>query len=360
MSRLKIGIVGCGAIAQIQHLPNLRHHDDLFEIYALCDLSVKVMAALGAEYGVPAQRRFTDYEALVASDVEAVIVCPGGSHAPATIAAARAGKHVFCEKPMCHTEREAREMAAAAETAGVVLQVGYMKRHDPGYQYGRARVREMSDVRFVQVNHLHPDNGLHLKEFKVLRFDDLPAEARTALREEDARLTREAIGEATAAEVRAYHHVLGSMIHDIGNLHGLFGPPTRIASSTIWREGHAITAILEYPGDVRCAATWIDLPELWDFRETLEVYGSRERVSMSFPTGFAIGLPTPVTVQGMEADGTPWKKEVIVSHESGFLRELVAFHASIVDGAPCETSGAETVADIALVRDLILASRKAN
>lgn len=357
MPRLKVGIVGCGAIAQIQHLPHLRLRDDLFEIHALCDLSVELMNALGETYGVPTQRRFLDYRHLAESDLDLVIVCPAGSHAPATIAAAKAGKHVFVEKPMCHTTREAEEMVAAAREGGVLLQVGYMKRHDPGYLYGRERVRELTDVRFVQVNHLHPNNDLHLKEFKVLRFNDIPASAGAQIREEDARLTSEAIGEATPAEIRAYHTVLGSMIHDIGNLHGLFGPPRRIVAAEIWRDGGAVTAILEYPNDVRCAATWVDLPELWDFRETLEVYGSRARVLMSFPTGFSVGLPTEVTVQGMEANGTPWKKQVAVSHESSFLRELIDFHDAIVNGTPVETSGAEAIADIGLVRDLILAAR---
>jgi predicted dehydrogenase len=358
MQRLQIGIIGCGAIAQIQHLPNLRRRDDLFEIRALCDLSAGLLAAMGEEYRVPPERRFLDYHEMVASDVDAVIVCPAASHAPPTIAAANAGKHVFVEKPMCHTVREAEEMTAAARRAGVVLQVGYMKRHDPGYLYGRERVREMSEVRFVQVNHLHPDNSLHLKEFKLLHFDDIPPEANARRREEDARLTREAIGDASPAEIRAYHHVLGSMIHDIGNLHGLFGPPARVLFSAIWREGHGVTATLEYPGDVRCVASWVDLPDLWDFKETLEVYGSRERVLFSFPTGFAIGLPTEVVVQGMDADGTPWKKDVVVSHESAFLRELVYFHDCVVNGKEPETSGAETIADIALVRDLILAARR--
>ena len=357
MGLLKIGIIGCGAIAQIQHLPHLKLRDDLFEIRALCDLSPNLLNALGEQFDVPAERQFTDYRRLVESDVDAVIVCPAGSHAPATIAAAQAGKHVFVEKPMCHTVREAEEMVAAARQRGVVLQVGYMKRHDPGYLYGRARVREMSDVRFVQVNHLHPDNGLHLREFKVLRFDDFPSDSLTSLRQEDARLTREAIGEATPAEVAAYHHVLGSMIHDIGNLHGMFGTPTRIVSAELWAGGHGISAILEYPNEIRCVASWVDLPDLWDFKETLEVYGSRERVLLSFPTGFSVGLATEVVVQGIDGDGLAWKKQVAVPHESPFLREIVHFHDCVVNSKTPETPGSETIADIGLVRDIILAAR---
>lgn len=92
-----MGVIGCGVIAQIQHLPHMQRRDDLFEISALCDLSGALMQVLGAAYSVPSGRQFTDYRRLLESDVDAVIICPAGSHAPATIAAARAGKHVFME-----------------------------------------------------------------------------------------------------------------------------------------------------------------------------------------------------------------------------------------------------------------------
>src|SRR5712691_5604243 len=124
MSRLKIGVIGCGAIAQIQHFPNPHLRDDIFEIRPLCDLSASLRDARGEIPGVPPARRFLDYRERVVSVVDAVIVCPAGSHASPSIAAARAGKHVFVEKPMCYTVWEAKAMVAAAEESGVVLQVG--------------------------------------------------------------------------------------------------------------------------------------------------------------------------------------------------------------------------------------------
>src|SRR6202171_492530 len=244
MARLKIGVIGCGAIAQIQHLPHLRERDDLFEIGGLAALSPKLLEALGADYGVPAERRFLDYHDLLQSDVDGVIVCPSGSHAAPSIAAAEAGKHAFVEKPMCTTVREAQAMVAAADKAGTVLMVGYMKRHEPAYQFAQARVREMSDVRFIQVNHLHPSNDLHTSEFKVRRFDDLPRGVREASNEQQTALIAEALGYPDGTPVppeiaHAYNLILGSMIHDIGNLHGLFGPPRRVLSSEIWGDGRA-------------------------------------------------------------------------------------------------------------------------
>jgi predicted dehydrogenase len=359
MSRLKVGVIGCGAIAQVWHLPHMREHAREFEIRALCDLSRKLLDELGQEYGVPPERRFGDYREMVQSDVEAVIVCPSASHAEPSIVAAGAGKHVFVEKPMCTTEREAREMVAAADRAGVVLQVGYMKRHDPAYQYARARLPEMAEVGFVQVNHLHCENSLHLRDFRIARFDDLPAGLREAGQAERRRSVAEALGVADLDLVepiaqRAFGTILGSMIHDIGNLSGLFGPPLRVVSTELWAEGRGINTVIEYPHDRRAICSWVDLPELWEFTETLELYGRRDRVRVSFPSGFARGMMSTVNVHGMEPDGRPWRKE-LVFHDNPFRLELLHFRECVQAGKQPITPGREAVADIKLVADIVRA-----
>lgn len=359
MTKLKVGIIGGGAIAQIQHLPILREWADEFEVGGLADLSEELLATVGDEYEIAPERRFRDYHDLVHSDVDAIIVCPSGSHAAPSIAAAQAGKHVLVEKPMCTTVDEARQMVEAAEAANTILMVAYMKRYDPAYIYARARIREMSDIQFVQVNHLHPDNALHVSNFKVHRFDDIPSGVREESAKEHAHLVASALNfsdeqQVPAPILRAYTTVLGSMIHDIGNLHGAFGPPSRVISTEIWAEGHGISTTLEYADGKRAVCTWVDLPELWEFKETLEVYGSRERVLVSFPTGFSKGLPSTVTLHGMESDRTPWRKE-LSWHENPFELELRHFRECILAGRRPNTDAASAVEDIALVRDIVLA-----
>jgi predicted dehydrogenase len=356
--RLKIGIVGCGAIAQIQYLPLLRAMADEFEIAGLADLSPGLVQALGQHYGVAPARRFTDYHQLVQSEVEAVIVCPTFSHAPAAIAAAEAGKHILVEKPMCVTVAEAEAMVAAAERAGVVLMVGYMKQHDPAYRHAARLVAAMDDVRFVQVNHLHPDNRVHLARFPLLRFDDVPAEVRAEAAAAERRRNAEALGYAAPDEIPpavelAFFMVLHSFIHDIGNLHGFFGPPECVVSTEVWRDGGGFTTTLAYAGDVRAVCTWVDLPELPVFEETIEVYGSRQRVVVSFPTGFSLGQPTVVVEHGL-ADGHPYRTELIW-HENPFQIELRHLRDCIRTGQPPLTDGRAAVADIALVRDIVQA-----
>jgi predicted dehydrogenase len=352
---IRVGVIGCGAIAQIQHLPNLAAAPEIFSISGICDLSEQLLTFVGDKFQVPAVGRFTDYRDLLDSDINAVIVCPSGTHAPQSIAAAEAGKHVLVEKPACVTVREAEEMVRAADTAGTILQVGYMKRYDPGYVYAKRMVEGMGDVRFVQVNHLHPDNKFHLADFDYLVPTDFPASAARELGESTDALLREALGREVPAHVSsAFHALNGSMIHDIGNLHGIFGNPSRVVSTEIWAGGRAFSTVLEYEHEVRAVATWVDLPELWHFRETLEVYGSRERVLVSFPSGFARGLATQVTVERIEGEGLATAKN-LEWHEDAFTNELLHFGECITAGSRPDTPGSELIEQMGLVRDIVLA-----
>ena len=166
--RVRVGVIGAGSIAQIMHLPYLFELNDRFAISALCDVSQETLDAVGALYGVPPHARFTDYRALCASDlVDAVLICPSGSHVPAALAAVRAGKHALVEKPLCYRLDEAAALVDAAREArqrsGTVVLMAYMKRFDPGYQYGQRLIRPLAAagrIRFVDARHSHPSNDL--------------------------------------------------------------------------------------------------------------------------------------------------------------------------------------------------------
>ena len=356
MSRLRVGVVGCGAIAQIQHLPHLREGRDRFEIGGICDIAPNLLRKVGDDFNVPEDARFTDVHDLLVSDIDAVLICSSGSHAPQVLAAAETGKHVLVEKPACVTLAEARSMIDACQAAGVVLMVAYPKRYEPSYAYAASRVRAMQDVRLIQINHLHPSNDLHMAEFSFHRAN-LPDDVVARLRAADTTLIAEALGldEPSDELVRAYQLANGSLIHDISVLHGMFGPPEAVLNTEIWREGGGVTTTLRYPNDIRAVLTWVDLPDLWAFEETFAVYGRSERVIVSFPTGFSRGLPTTTVVQEPDADGSPSRRE-LSWHENPFKRELEHFHDCIQSGQTPDTPGTELIDHLTLVRDIVRAS----
>ncbi len=149
MARIKIGVVGCGLIAQMMHLPHLRELADAYEVVALCDVSAATLKHVADHYDV--RRRYTDYRDLLKDEVEAVAVLSADSHGQLIVDALRAGKHVFTEKPMCYTLREADEILAAHARAGTVCLVAYMKRYDPAVRYAAPLLRRLPDLRAIQI-----------------------------------------------------------------------------------------------------------------------------------------------------------------------------------------------------------------
>jgi predicted dehydrogenase len=351
MDPIRIGVVGCGAIGQVHHLPNLHDLPDHFTITAVCDVSAGAAAFAAKKFSVP--QHFTDYRDLLATDVEAVLLCQSDPKTAVAIAALDAGKHLFIEKPMCFSLQETDAIIQAQQRSGKVGQVGYMKVYDPAYEYARQTVDQMENIRFVQVNHLHPNNDLHMRQFNIYRFDDVPPSAVEELRAARKAARQAAIGDVPPQVESTFFLLSGSMIHDLYGMRTMLGLPNKVVSSDIWFDGRAVTMNLEYPGGYRCVASWIDLPDLWDFHETLEVYGDRQRVIVTYPTGFARGILSKVTVQGIDANGITYKQEPALDWESAFSRELRHFYDCIRHGAACRTPVASARDDIALIIDVI-------
>jgi len=95
-ARIRVGIVGCGLIAQVMHLPHLRELTDLYEVAAVSDLSLVLAERIAADYGI--EQRFQHWQDMLsAARLDAVLLLSSGSHAPAAVAASQAGLHVFTE-----------------------------------------------------------------------------------------------------------------------------------------------------------------------------------------------------------------------------------------------------------------------
>ncbi|MCD6302121.1 MAG: Gfo/Idh/MocA family oxidoreductase, partial [Anaerolineae bacterium] len=126
---LRMGVIGCGGISRA-HLPAQRDVAGIRTV-AVCDIDEDAVHAAAHEYDVP--KVYTDWRDLIADDdVDAVaVLLPHHLHREPTVAAARAGKHVLCEKPMATSLDDCDAMIAAADEAGVVLMVAQILRFRP-------------------------------------------------------------------------------------------------------------------------------------------------------------------------------------------------------------------------------------
>jgi len=131
---IRIGIIGSGAVSDYHHVPAIRL-DPRAELVAACDTSVELLEKRKTDWNVGITS--TDPEAVASHpDVDAVIIAtPNFTHRPIAVAAARAGKHVMCEKPLGLNAGEVREMYTAARDAGVVHMTAFTYRFAPSMRY---------------------------------------------------------------------------------------------------------------------------------------------------------------------------------------------------------------------------------
>ncbi len=140
---LKVGIVGAGGITRA-HLPAYLERPDRVQLNAVCDLVEPLAQELAGKASIDAGAIYLDIDKMLReADIDAVDICTThNAHAPLAIAAAEAGKHVICEKPMAISVQECRDMIAAADKAGVTLMVAQHLRYAPEAQAAKRLLDE--------------------------------------------------------------------------------------------------------------------------------------------------------------------------------------------------------------------------
>ncbi len=125
--KVRIGIIGAGNIAQNAHIPSYLKRKDV-EIIAVCDINEARAKEVADKYDI--KYVSTNFEDLVSiEEVDAVSICTGNNfHKPVAVAAAKAGKHILCEKPMAINIEEAESMLKAAKENNIIFMMGFVNR----------------------------------------------------------------------------------------------------------------------------------------------------------------------------------------------------------------------------------------
>ncbi len=348
---LRVGVVGCGLIAQVMHLPHLAELTDDYEIAALCDVSEPVAAALASRYRVKTVH--TSWPDLIAERLDVVMVLTSGSHAPIAVAAAQAGSHVFVEKPMCLSVAEGRQMYEAARDADVRLMVGNMKRYDPAYERLRAQL-PLQDLRLVTTTTLESPFEPYIQAHPMTGQFPLPPEVLAALRaDDDARLAA-ALPEGDDEARFCYRWMLlDNLVHELNMLRGALGEPDRVHQA---RLGRTVCDITLGFGPAQAHLSWVDLPGMAQYKQELAFYAVDKRITLTLPSPYLRNFPSLLTVEtGREGSPFAARTVEITSFEEAFKRELVEFAAAIAESRTPRTDAISALHDIALCRGIALA-----
>jgi predicted dehydrogenase len=346
-TRIRVGVVGCGEVAQIIHLPTLAQLSDRFEVTALCDISATVLHGVGDLWGI--DERVSDYHELAAlPEIDAVLVAnPDPWHADATLAAIAAGKDVLVEKPMCLGPRECDEIVAAADRAGTVVQVGYMRRHAAALADAKRALDELGEIRFARAHCLWGQNHLVIQQTsRVIRADDVPPEAAEQMWARRRALVEEALGPLPQHVANAYDLLLGLGSHDISAMRELLGQPRGVAYATARHNGVYLSAAIDY-GDFVCQyETGVDDIPRWDAH--LEVFGAARTLRVQYDTPYVRNLPTRLVVTEANGRGGVAERTILPQWGDPFVAEWLAFHDCVTNRTQPGASAADFRHDLDL------------
>lgn len=347
MRKLRVGIVGCGEVTQIIHLPALQQLNDKFEVTALCDVSKRVLDGVGNQWSI--KRRVLEYQELVDDpNVDVVLVAnPHAYHAEVVLSAIESGKHVLVEKPMCMTLREADAIIEAQQKHGITVQVGYMRRYAPAFMHARDLVQQLPEICLARVHDVIGKNALIIdRTSNVIRGKDISQDLKDKTKALQDALVAEAIGDAPLALQKAYLVLLGLSSHDLSAMRELLGMPRGVLYATNRHKGTYISAAFDY-GDYVCQfETGID--EIPRFDGHIEVYGQEEVIKVQYDTPYVRNLPIEVHITKGNGQGGVTQQITHPTWGDPFVVEWEAFYNNITRNITPKTDPADFRHDLEL------------
>ena len=330
MSNVRIGLLGAGRIAQSAHLPAISRCAGV-ELAGLYDPSPLLSERVSRRYEVPS---YGDMDTLLAdSSIDAVVIAvPDRFHLLLASAALKAGKHVLVEKPLAGNMAEAEELAALAKASGRVLQVGAMKRHDPGVRFAARAVRERigkvlsATVWYRVMSAMRPQ--VEATYFPPMIVDEQVRTAETAFKAD----------RGSYLLVTHGAHVLDGMRYILGDPKELCARRTNIGNDYTWHGLATLSddglANFEITANVHCA---------WS--EGAEIFGERGSVKLR--------TPFPVTMAASEVEvfdeATGLIEKPVFGDTNPYKLQMDSFARAISEGLPADPNGDDGLAAVRLI-----------
>jgi myo-inositol 2-dehydrogenase/D-chiro-inositol 1-dehydrogenase len=305
---MKLGLIGAGRIGRI-HARNISRHVPNAQVARVVDINPKAAREWAAELGI-AEVGEDARDILDDRSIDAVVICSSTpTHADLVVAAAQRGKHIFCEKPLDLTPQGARRAIAAAEKAGVSLQVGFNRRFDHNF----ARVRELVKTGAVGRPHI----------VRITSRDPAPPSA------EYVKASGGIFLDMTIHDFDMARFLSGAEVTDV------YARGAVLVDPAIGAAGDIDTAIVALTFDNGCLGV-IDNSRsaAYGYDQRVEVFGSAGSASCSNDTPTTVSLATN---QSVSADKPLYF--FLERYSQAFVTEMTAFVEAVRSRGPVPVTG---------------------
>jgi predicted dehydrogenase len=319
MAALRFGILSTADIAITKVIPGMRR-SALGEVVAIASRDGARAAAVARDLAIP--RAHGSYEALLADpDVDAVYIpLPNHLHAEWAIAAAGAGKHVLCEKPLAMTAADAERMAAAADAAGVHLMEAFMYRHHPSW------VAALELVRAGRIGELRAVHSW------FSYFNDDQANIRNI----------RAVGGGALYDIGCYNVSLSRLLFDAEPVH----VAAALDRDPVGGTDVLTSALLRFPTGI---ATFTCSTRL-ESDQQVDIYGTDGRIRIDIPFNIPPELPTRIHLtHGGEPPVAPDTQTYTFEAKDPYAAEVDAFASAILEGRSTPVPATDAVANLRVI-----------
>lgn len=348
------------------HLPILQLLSHLFITEAICDVSLKTADHCASKFSIPISTTNPN-DLFNNKEIDVIFVLTSDEfHAPYTIAALKAGKHVMVEKPITLSLQSCNAIVEAERKAinGARVFVGYMRRYAPSLTAFKREISTIKSIKYARVRDIIGPNSYFIGQsgcYPAKFEDDISVAAGQDRKQHLSKLLEEA-WETPYAELSPYQLnyccLLGSLgSHGLGVMRDVLGGlPDEVLAST--DNAPWYTTMFEYhnrtaPNERFTCVYEVGMDSVPRFDSHVTVYGEDKSVSINYDTPFVKGLGITVEVDEMNEHGDKVHRSVQTSYEDAYTTELMDLYECVAHGKPIKTTATDALEDLKLVNMML-------
>ncbi|KAJ5182474.1 hypothetical protein N7492_000090 [Penicillium capsulatum] len=364
---VKVGIIGCGMITQVVHVPSLNSLSHLFQVTYLCDASEEAMKHSQLKVAGSSRPKCTRSveELCNAPEVELVLIANNHAfHASDAVLALHANKYVFIEKPIALTLQDTDRIIAAEKAAGGArVFIGYMRRYAAAFVDAVKEVGTIGQIRYARVRDIIGPNSVFVEQSGTYprTFNDYRAADSEALRTKTLDDMEQALQAELGITATKETNMMWEMLsilgsHDLSAMREIMGMPKGVVGfspcatvgSPFW------SAIFQYPNFAVAYESGVD--QVARFDASIEIFGDTKTVKMCIDSPFIKGLPTTMVVKETLPDGSYREFTTRRTYEDPFMLELKEVYQWVAEGKIPKTTPSGARQDLEILGMLMKAA----
>ncbi|KAK5211088.1 hypothetical protein LTR41_003700 [Exophiala xenobiotica] len=351
---LNVGIIGCGEIAQVAHIPNINALAHLFRITYLCDISQDSLKHCSTLVRGPAPQVSTDAEVLCSSDsVDVVFICNADAyHVPHGLLALKHDKYCLIEKPAAVCFRDIDTLIEAEKKSKGRVFVGTMRRFAGPFADMVREVGGMEKIQYARVRDIIGPNSVFVDQSGAFpqRFDDFRDEDNRDREQRETDIADQALGKEFCVPItpqsKRMLRVLGGLgTHDLSAMREILGMPVTVRGACLTFPG-IFNVLFEYDGfpvSYECGLSGVPV-----FDAHIEVYSPNKIVRIDFDSPYIKGLPVTMTVRESFDHGAYQERKIRKTYQDAYTLEMFDLYECVVNGRSPKTSALDARQDIEL------------